>query len=62
VLSPIIGWLVRWLLGIVIRREAQQLHPRPDRIAIVIMVAIFLIVVAGMATWIAVASIPNTHV
>ena len=59
VFSPIIGWLVRWVLGVVIRREARQLHPRPDRIAILIMVAIFLIVVAGAATWIAVASTPT---
>ncbi len=61
VLSPIIGWLVRWLLGIVIRGETKQLHPRPARITILIMVAFFLIVVVGVATWIAVVSTPNSH-
>lgn len=57
--APLIGWLVSRLLGGVVRREAKQLHPSPDRITLLLMGAIFLVQVAAAATWIAVASTPT---
>jgi hypothetical protein len=59
VFAPLIGWLVSWLLGRVIRREATHPHPSPDRVSLLLIAAIFLVLVAGAATWIAVASTPT---
>ena len=47
------------VLGRVIRREARHLYPSPDRVSLVVMAAMFLVLVAGAATWIAVASTPT---